>query len=131
MARRKLPVLYNCDECPAYCCSYARIIVDDADIARLAGRFGITPDQARSRFTKQGDEPGERVLRHKADYLFDTICRFLDSETRRCTVYTHRPNACRAYPGPSRCGYSDFLSNERGRQEEDDLVITAWVADMS
>ena len=127
MAAKKLPVLYNCDVCPAYCCSYARIIVDDADIARLARRFGITPERARERFTKAGDEAGERVLRHKADRIFDTICRFLDSETRRCTVYEHRPSICRDHPGKRRCGYYDFLMYERDMQEDPTLNVTAWV----
>ena len=35
----------------------------------------------------------------------------------------------RAYPGAVRCGYYDFLTAERGRQEEPDLVIAAWIAE--
>lgn len=128
MASRKLPVLYDCDACPAYCCSYARIIVDARDIARLAKRFGITPERARVRFTKAGDEPGERVLRHQGDAIFDTVCRFLDTETRRCTVYEARPSICRDHPGKRRCGYYDFLMYEREMQEDDTLNVTAWVS---
>jgi Fe-S-cluster containining protein len=128
----KLPVFFNCAKCPGYCCTYAQIPVSEYDIKRLAKYFGITPERARERFTKPADDPKDgRVMRHRTDHIFESACRFLDPETRRCTVYTHRPHACRAYPGTSRCGYYDFLSNERGRQEEDDLIITAWVADMS
>lgn len=127
MAAKKLPVLYDCDRCPAYCCSYARIIVDDADIARLAEGLGIDPERARARFTKRGDEPDERVLRHKGDHLFDTVCRFLDSDTRQCTIYEHRPSICREHPGKRRCGYYDFLEYEREMQEDDTLNVVAWV----
>jgi Fe-S-cluster containining protein len=126
----KLPVFFNCAKCPGYCCTYPQIPVSEYDIKRLAKFFGISAKQARERFTKPGDD-GERIMRHREDEIFESACRFLDEKTRRCTVYTHRPHACRAYPGTARCGYYDFLTNERGRQEEDDLVITAWVADTS
>jgi Fe-S-cluster containining protein len=124
----QLPVFYNCAKCPGYCCTYALIPASDYDIKRLAKFFGISAKLARARYTKPDDEGG-RVLRHRKDRLFETACQFLDAETRRCTVYTHRPNACRQYPGTSRCGYYDFLSNERGRQEDDKLVIKAYIAD--
>jgi Fe-S-cluster containining protein len=128
----KLPVFFNCAKCPGYCCTYAQIPVSEHDIKRLARRFDITPKAARDRFTKPADDPKDgRIMRHRDDNIFESACRFLSRDTRRCTVYEHRPHACRAYPGTSRCGYYDFLSNERGRQEEDDLVITAWVADLS
>jgi len=128
----KLPVFFNCAKCPGYCCTYAQIPVSEYDVKRLAKFFAIDPQVARDRFTKPADDPKDgRIMRHRTDHIFETACRFLDAKTRRCTVYTHRPNACRAYPGTSRCGYYDFLSNERGRQGEDDLVITAWVADLS
>lgn len=36
-------------------------------------------------------------------------CRYLDTETRRCTVYEQRPNTCRNHPqiGP-RSGYCAY-----------------------
>ena len=127
----KLPVFFNCAKCPGYCCTYAHIPVSEHDIKRLARRFEISPAEARERFTKPADDGDGRMMRHRTDNIFQTACRFLSTDTRRCTVYEHRPHACRAYPGTSRCGYYDFLSNERSRQEEDDLVITAWVADLT
>ena len=124
----QLPVFYNCARCPGYCCTYAQIPVSDYDAARLGKRFGLTPKQAKARFTKPDDEGG-RIMRHRKDNIFQSACRFLDAKTRRCTVYEHRPHACRAYPGTSRCGYYDFLSNERGRQDDQDLIISAWITD--
>jgi hypothetical protein len=125
-----LPVLYNCARCPGFCCTYPRIPVTDRDIRRLAARFDTDAATARRRYTKKGAEPGERVLRHRHDAIFQSACRFLDQESRRCTIYEDRPNACRDYPGTGRCGYYDFLSAERRRQEDPDLVLTAWVADV-
>src|SRR5678816_4058256 len=80
---------YSCSKCPGYCCSYPEIEVTKGDIARLAKHFGITTEQAESRFTK-----GERLLRHQKDRIFDTVCMFLDQKTRRCTVYEARPGVC-------------------------------------
>jgi Fe-S-cluster containining protein len=127
--KSQLPVFYDCGRCPAYCCTYPRIIVEPSDIRRLARRFGITESEAQRKFTKKGEEPGERVLRHRSDEIFQTACRFLDRKTRRCTVYEDRPSVCREFPGTRRCGYYDFLTFERRAQEDPDLVVTAWVAD--
>ena len=106
--------LYNCKKCPAYCCSYARIIVKKKDIARLAAHFGL------------GHDKGEIILRHQKDEHFGTICRFIDPETRGCTVYPARPKICREFPGPGRCGYYDFLTFERRTQEDPEYVSTTW-----
>ena len=57
------------------------------------------------------------VLRHQPDKIYGTICKFINRETRRCTVYEARPEICRSYPGNSRCGYYDFLSFEGGRRK--------------
>ena len=124
---KKLNVLYNCDACPAYCCSYPRIIVTARDIARLGERFGLTPEEAERKLTKAGYEKGERILRHRKDRIFGSACRFLDDETRRCTVYEHRPQVCRDFPGGRRCGYYDFLTFERRVQEDPELVVRASV----
>jgi uncharacterized protein len=111
---------YNCAKCPAYCCTYARIPVTDADIRRLAKGLGKSAAQVREKYTKEVG--GERVLRHKQDEIFDTCCTFLDTETRQCTVYKHRPHICRAFPATARCGYYDFLTFERQAQDDPDYI---------
>ena len=68
-----------------------------------------------------GKEP-PRVLRHREDKYFGTICGFLDQETRQCTVYEARPKICGEFPGTRRCGYYDFLCFERKVQDDPDYV---------
>ncbi len=127
-----MKVRYDCSKCPGYCCSYPRIPVEEADLERLAAHFDMSPKTAKKRFTKKdadakkkkngkAAEP-ERVLRHKEDEIFGTICTFFDQDSRRCGVYEARPQMCRDYPGLKRCGYYDFLSFERRAQEDPEYI---------
>lgn len=125
MGERPKPVFYNCDKCPAYCCSYPRIQTTHRDIRRLAKFFELSFAKARKKFTKAGEEKDERVLRHRQDHVYDSVCRFLDQETRQCTIYDARPAICRTYPGSTRCGYYDFLTFERRAQEDPDFIPSA------
>jgi hypothetical protein len=119
--------MYNCSKCPGYCCSYPIIPITRRDLKRLAAHFGIGFAKAKKRFTtpNPGDKDGEFKLRRKADEHFGRICRFFDSEERRCTVYKARPGICRDYP-IGRCGYYDFLTNERRTQEDPEMIATTW-----
>lgn len=112
---------YNCAKCPGYCCSYPVIQVSKYDLERLAKHFGITPAEAEKRFTKTA-HGYKRVMRRKKDEFFHEICRFFDTEKRRCTIYPARPAVCRSYPGTPRCGYYDFLSFERRAQNDPEFV---------
>jgi Fe-S-cluster containining protein len=118
---------YNCLKCPGYCCSHARIAVTDHDIARLARHFGISPGQARERFTYRyrTKEVDEQILRHQKDHIYESVCRFFDTDQRRCTVYEVRPNVCRKYPYGSRCGYYDFLQFERRHHDDPKFIPSA------
>src|SRR5256885_2357992 len=106
-----MQIRYDCLKCPAYCCSYDEINVTKRDINRLAKHFGIEPDAVRERFTKLKD--GNPVLRHRKDTVFESVCTFLDPDTRRCSVYDARPGVCRQYPDHPTCGYYEFLRWER------------------
>ncbi len=116
-------VSYDCIKCPAYCCSYPVIAVTKRDVARLAKHFGISPEEAERRFTKSA-HGHKRVLRRKADPHFGKACRFLDSRTRRCTIYAARPAICRTFPAEKRCGYYDFLEFERRHQNDPEFIAT-------
>lgn len=111
---------YDCLKCPAYCCSYERIIVEKRDLTRLARHFGVDVETARKRFTKIREN--EQVLRHQKDKIYGSVCMFLDTKTRNCTIYDGRPGVCHEYPAQSRCGYYDFLKWERKHQEDDTFV---------
>jgi hypothetical protein len=115
-------VTYNCNKCPAYCCTYGEIEVSDYDISRLAKHFGISDREAKKRFTKQDAKRGISMLRHKRDRIFDSACMLLDQKTRKCTVYEARPRTCRVYPDAKRCGYYDFLKWERDQQDDEKYV---------
>lgn len=112
--------LYDCLACPAYCCSYDQIKVTQRDVNRLAGHFEITPETAAQRFTKIVE--GEQVLRHQKDEMFGTTCMFIDTKSRRCSIYEARPAVCHEYPDHPRCGYFDFLSWERNFQDDKEFV---------
>lgn len=116
---------YDCSKCPGYCCSYPVIPLNSRDVKRLARHFGLGFEAARKKFTKvDGDEP--YAMRRKADEHFGRICRFFDTDKRRCTIYEARPEICRSYPGSKSCGYYDFLLSERDSQEDPDHVASTW-----
>ena len=122
MKRKKLK--YNCLKCTGYCCSYDRIEVSKKDVDRLAQYFGITNQDVRTKhlkkYTHRDEEEiiSEVILRHKKDHIFKTVCKFLDSESRQCTIYEARPKVCRQYPNTNRCGYYEFLKFERKQQDD-------------
>ena len=111
---------YDCLKCPAYCCSYDRIIVTKRDLTRLAKHFAIDVDIARRRFTKVIEN--EQVLRHQKDEIYGSICMFLDLNSRRCSIYEARPGVCHEYPDRASCGYYEFLRWERRHQEDPEFV---------
>lgn len=123
----KTKTRFNCLSCPGYCCSHPRIAVSDYDIERLAKHFGISARAARKRFTYRytTKDADEQILRHQKDHVYKTICRFFDTDARRCTVYEARPNVCRRYPYGNQCGYYDFLKFERAHQDDQEFIPSA------
>ena len=120
-ANRVQSSYYNCSKCPAYCCSvYERVQVTRRDINRLANYFGVDFDTAQRRFTTTWQ--GEKILRRKADPIFGKACKFLNPETRQCTIYDGRPQVCREFPSRTRCAYYDLLQFERSHQGDDTVV---------
>lgn len=122
---------YDCSKCPAYCCSYPRIVVTDSDLARLAKHFQVSEPEAEKRYTRQyrfadGKEKiHERILRHEKDHIYKSACGFLDRDTRRCTVYEARPSVCREFPNGKTCGYYQFLKFERKQQGDKAFIPSA------
>ena len=80
--------------------------------AKAEGKFFTAPTTEAPRATPSG-------------YRVGKICRFFDTEKRRCTIYTARPTICREYPGGG-CGYYSFLMSERNSQEDSDHIASTW-----
>lgn len=113
--------MYDCKKCPGYCCSYPLIALDKRDVERLARHHGMEFEEAKRAFTREA-HGRKYAMKRKRDRHFGAICRFFDTEKRRCTIYEARPAVCRSFPGKGRCGYYDFLSFERRAQEDPDWV---------
>lgn len=82
----------DCLEC-ANCCKTTSPIFRDVDINRIAQHLRIKP----SMFTEKHlhiDEDGDWVLNQSP-------CFFL-GEDNKCSIYEHRPKACREYPHTDR-----------------------------
>jgi Fe-S-cluster containining protein len=126
-AEEPTKVHYDCSKCPGYCCSYPRIEVKPSDVKRLAKYFNVSVEVAERRFTRvyMDDGKPERILRHQKDTVYKTICRFFDTEERRCTIYEGRPAVCRDYPNGKTCGYYTFLKFERKHQDDKTFVPLA------
>ena len=123
---KALPILYDCLNCPSYCCTYPRIPVTKRDLRRLARHFEMSEDDAFAAFTKDGWTTRERVMQHQPDEIFGSACRFLDLETRLCSVHAVRPSVCRGHPDGPNCGYYTFLMSERLDQDDPDFNARAY-----
>jgi uncharacterized protein len=118
--------LFNCLRCPAYCCSYPVIRLTKRDLRRLAKHLGMSLERTVDKFTKPDDDGKKRIMRHRKDEHFGSVCRFLDREKRACTIYQARPQICRDFPGTRRCGYYEFLKFERDLLKDSDHVATTY-----
>ena len=78
----------DCLAC-ANCCKTLHIVVDEADIRRLARRLAVTPQEFRARYVKMDTD---KTLLFKSQ-----PCPLLGPDNR-CAVYEDRPQACRDFP---------------------------------
>ena len=89
----------NCLEC-ANCCKTTSPIFGDRDIDRIAKLFRITPSQFIAKYLHLDEDK---------DYVLNSApCTFLDHENY-CTIYEHRPTACREYPHTNRKRFYQVL----------------------
>jgi Fe-S-cluster containining protein len=82
----------DCLQC-ANCCKTTSPIFYGRDIERLAKHFKVRPAAFIDQYLRI-DEDGDYVLRQAP-------CPFLAADNH-CTVYAHRPTACREYPHTDR-----------------------------
>ena len=82
----------NCLDC-ANCCRTLGPGITDRDIVRIARYLKIRPAEFTEQYLRI-DEDG--------DYVFKTMpCPFLQPDNY-CSIYDHRPSACRDYPHTDR-----------------------------
>jgi Fe-S-cluster containining protein len=103
-----------CDHCGASCCSLP-VEVQPSDLIRmeLMDEFELEEDlkHIARRLMKQHlvEHFHSKTKTFTLARMASGDCLFLDSRSRRCTIYFQRPNTCRNHPqvGP-RAGYCAF-----------------------
>ena len=92
---------FHCHEglaCFNQCCRTPTIILSPYDLLRLKQGLGITSTALRQRYTRQEIEPNSNLPLVFIDAFRSPEggCPFLGEHG--CTVYPHRPAACRLFP---------------------------------
>jgi len=84
---------FQCTQC-GNCCTGAPgyVWVNKAEIAALAVRFKMEVAEFEARYVRAIGVRKSLVEHANGD------CVFFDGETRKCTVYEHRPRQCRTWP---------------------------------
>jgi Fe-S-cluster containining protein len=101
----------DCLDC-ANCCSTTSPIFRDVDIKRLSKYMKMKESNFVSTYLKMDEE---------SDYVLQkSPCAFLGSDNK-CSVYDHRPLACREYPHTDRKNMIQIL----GITEKNTLICPA------
>jgi Fe-S-cluster containining protein len=102
------------------CCRTLQIVVDSADVKRLALRLGLNPAQFRQKYVVAGtgEFAGEQ-------YLKSAPCVFL-GEGNRCAVYEDRPQACRDFPYLHEPGFRQRSFAMLSNMELCPIVFNVW-----
>ncbi|MEN8139932.1 MAG: YkgJ family cysteine cluster protein [Thermodesulfobacteriota bacterium] len=147
-----LPVKYTLDSkikfrchpgvsCFTACCGNIGIVLTPFDILRLRKHIGISSDEFLLRFTRpdwmeKTDLPGVKINLDE-----NGRCPFVTD--KGCTIYEHRPSACRYYPigmANFHSGGKEDVESERfffvvkekhckGHEEDKEWTIREWRAD--
>lgn len=125
--------------CFNQCCLAPTVILSPYDLLRLKQGLGITSTALRQRYTRQEIEPNSNLPLVFIDAYRspESGCPFLGEHG--CTVYPHRPAACRLFPLTmgSRLtadGVIDYyfcrrLDYCRGFKAEGEWTVASWMAD--
>jgi hypothetical protein len=98
---------FRCTGC-GNCCRDTRVMISDADIRRIVDGTGKSFDEF-ARFLEEDEiildkrSPWWVRFRKRRKVIAlrwrnRSSCVFLDDATNRCTIYEHRPMACREHP---------------------------------
>jgi len=87
---------FKCVENCGRCCERLDVPLRDEDIARIEELgYNAWEFVDYEKLFYRGDKFLGYALKKRP---FDGACVFLDPETKRCKIYSHRPLACRLYP---------------------------------
>ena len=81
-----------CRRCGNCCRWEGHVLLEEADIARLAGGLGLDERDFVARFTRLASNRAQLSLAEGAG----GACVFLEGSD--CAVYDHRPRQCREFP---------------------------------
>lgn len=90
--------IVDCTRC-ANCCKTMGVILDAADVDRIARHLGLSIDEFEERYVER-DEEQPAVVR-----IRQRPCPFLGADDR-CTIYEVRPTVCREYPHTDKEGFA-------------------------
>ncbi len=76
------------ESCDARCCHETEMLLTLADVERISRLSGLTVEH----FAVTNDD-GFYQLRN-----INGHCIFLDTNTKRCTIYSFKPSGCQVYP---------------------------------
>jgi len=125
--------------CFNQCCRTPTIILSPYDLLRLRQALGITSGQLLERYTRQEIEPNANLPLVFVDVHRSPEggCPFLTAHG--CTVYPHRPAACRLFPltmgsrltpdGVEDHYFCRRLDYCRGFTGEVEFTVASWMAD--
>jgi len=125
--------------CFDQCCRTPTIILSPYDLLRLKQGLGITSGQLRERYTRQEIEPNSNLPLVFIDAYRspEAGCPFLGEHG--CTVYPHRPAACRLFPltmgsrltpdGVEDHYFCRRLDYCRGFKASVEWTVASWMAD--
>ncbi len=105
---------FDCLTC-ANCCSSISPMITDKDVERLSKPLKLKPSQVIEQYMHLDEDH---------DYVFNQApCPFLMADNY-CSVYEHRPKACREYPHTDRRRFSQLLNLTLKNGEVCPIVFT-------
>ena len=85
-------------KCFTECCRLLELALTPYDVLRLRLATGLTSGQLLDEYIIIEQDPGEPFPRLYLTMIDDGRASCVFVAEQGCTVYTHRPSACRAYP---------------------------------
>jgi hypothetical protein len=105
-------------KCFTDCCRMLELALTPYDVLRLKQATGLTSGQLLDRYVIIEQDPGEPFPRFYLTMIDDGLASCVFVTDQGCSVYEHRPAACRAYP----LGRAVMMS-ENGRMAEHFVLL--------